>query len=261
MCRRVAYISYSVYSFALTKDNCYLIAGASQEFNDTTSNDTSERSFLVKVSSNDTILWSKRYAPAQTVFNFVGVMNDNSILACGSIGTFLNTNFWVVKFDSAGNSIWHYQYESPHPQSATYVKYLTDSSLLIIGPRNDSGGIATHVFTLNQVVFDSTLATTRYERNPLSQSTNQSISIIAKSVRGAITFTYYIPQTSNMRLSIYGINGRLVKTFMSTVTQKGAYMITWNGRDMYGRALCSGSYFYKFEGMGQVFHGKLVIME
>jgi len=56
--------------------------------------------------------------------------------------------------------------------------------------------------------------------------------------------SYYVPEMSKMKLTIYNSQGREVRTLVNTVQLSGNYNIVWNGKDAYGNNAASGAYFY-----------------
>jgi len=59
--------------------------------------------------------------------------------------------------------------------------------------------------------------------------------------------TYALPQSSQVRLTIYSIGGRLVKTLVNETQSKGSYAITWDGTNDQGGQVGSGVYIYALE--------------
>jgi hypothetical protein len=55
-----------------------------------------------------------------------------------------------------------------------------------------------------------------------------------------IQFT--LPQGGDVRLVIFDVRGRLVRTLVSGSLAAGVHAVTWNGRDDGGRAQASGVY-------------------
>lgn len=58
---------------------------------------------------------------------------------------------------------------------------------------------------------------------------------------------YAIPKSSFVKLKIYDILGRVVKTLVNRKEEAGKYSITWNGDDESGSKVSSGVYFCKIE--------------
>ena len=51
----------------------------------------------------------------------------------------------------------------------------------------------------------------------------------------------------HMKLEIYNILGQLVTTLVNEEKQPGEYTVFWNGKDMHGRDVPSGVYFYRMK--------------
>ena len=57
------------------------------------------------------------------------------------------------------------------------------------------------------------------------------------------TFTYDVPEASEVTIRVYSLLGKEVKTIYSRQQVPGRYTQTWDGTDNTGRKLASGSYF------------------
>jgi hypothetical protein len=58
---------------------------------------------------------------------------------------------------------------------------------------------------------------------------------------------YHIPVTVLVTLIIYDLRGKEVKTLQNEEKKPGNYTITWDGRDMNGKGVSSGIYFYQLK--------------
>ena len=54
-----------------------------------------------------------------------------------------------------------------------------------------------------------------------------------------------LPAISQVEVSIYDVNGKLVKKLVNDKKEAGYHSIEWNGTDAYGRKVSSGIYFYR----------------
>jgi len=59
------------------------------------------------------------------------------------------------------------------------------------------------------------------------------------------TIKYDLPQQAEVKLEIFNLLGRHVRTLVSQTQQAGRYAITWDGRNEQGQALASGVYLYQ----------------
>jgi len=56
--------------------------------------------------------------------------------------------------------------------------------------------------------------------------------------------TFRAPSRGNVKLEIYDVTGRLVKSLLNGMTEAGEHTVTWNGLDESGRPVASGTYNY-----------------
>ncbi|MFH1755512.1 MAG: choice-of-anchor D domain-containing protein, partial [Candidatus Latescibacterota bacterium] len=75
----------------------------------------------------------------------------------------------------------------------------------------------------------------------------------------SITFT--VPGRSHAVLSIYNIEGRLVKTLLNAGLDGGVKTVTWNGLDSSGNPVSSGVYFYRLTAGGNVMTKKMILLK
>ncbi len=71
---------------------------------------------------------------------------------------------------------------------------------------------------------------------------------------------YTIPRDlaySNVRLTVYDIQGRIVKTLLDKELPAGKYMTKWDGKDNFGRQAASGVYLYSLSVGEKQFIGKM----
>ncbi len=60
------------------------------------------------------------------------------------------------------------------------------------------------------------------------------------------TLRYELPQKAEVRLVIYDVAGRFVRTLVSELQPAGSHMVTWDGRNAEGQELASGVYVARF---------------
>jgi flagellar hook assembly protein FlgD len=48
-----------------------------------------------------------------------------------------------------------------------------------------------------------------------------------------------------VEINVYNILGQKIKTLMNEFQPKGKHSVTWEGKDLKGRTVASGIYFYK----------------
>jgi len=56
---------------------------------------------------------------------------------------------------------------------------------------------------------------------------------------------YSLPHASHVNLTVYNVNGQLVRTLVDEFQQSGNHEVTWQGDNVYGRSVATGMYFYR----------------
>ena len=77
--------------------------------------------------------------------------------------------------------------------------------------------------------------------NPLAFSLNQNY---PNPFNPSTTISFDVHEASRVSLSVYDLNGRLVKNLMSGNLGAGTYNIDWNGKNTKGLSMAGGVYFY-----------------
>jgi hypothetical protein len=75
------------------------------------------------------------------------------------------------------------------------------------------------------------------------------------------TITIGLPAASPVRLSIFDVNGRLVRTLADATVPAGFRSFVWHGRDDKGNRVGSGVYFYRLEAAGETITRKMVLLK
>jgi hypothetical protein len=63
--------------------------------------------------------------------------------------------------------------------------------------------------------------------------------------RARVAIRYTLDATRQTFLQVHDLTGRVVKTLCASSMQRGAYSVTWDGRDQAGRSLAHGVYFVR----------------
>jgi hypothetical protein len=72
---------------------------------------------------------------------------------------------------------------------------------------------------------------------------------------------YTLPRASNVKLAVYDIMGRVVRTLIDQNMDAGSHRTMWNGRDNSGQTVSSGVYFYHIQADGFNATKKMVMMK
>jgi len=77
----------------------------------------------------------------------------------------------------------------------------------------------------------------------------------------ATTITFTVPARSHVRLAIYDVGGRLVRTLVNGVVEDGTTEIAWDAVDDHGAHVSSGVYFYRLEAGKELLTKKMILLK
>jgi hypothetical protein len=75
------------------------------------------------------------------------------------------------------------------------------------------------------------------------------------------TISFDLKETSRVQLSIYNVNGQLVRTLVNSIYQQGRYEVNWDGRDQKGLSVSCAVYFCKLDTDDEVITMKIMILK
>lgn len=75
------------------------------------------------------------------------------------------------------------------------------------------------------------------------------------------TISFEMPQSENVSLKIYSINGELVKILVDGNFSAGKFEKVWNGKDEFGNDVSSGIYFYRLTAGKFDRSAKMILMK
>ncbi|OYD16774.1 hypothetical protein CH333_02675 [candidate division WOR-3 bacterium JGI_Cruoil_03_44_89] len=99
---------------------------------------------------------------------------------------------------------------------------------------------------------------TGIEERPISEST--PLKFYPNPFQDRTTIRFVLQNDSRVRVSVYDVCGRLVKTIPNGIIEKGIHTIEWDGEDRYGRKVGKGIYFCRLEMEGRDETFKLVLI-
>jgi len=72
---------------------------------------------------------------------------------------------------------------------------------------------------------------------------------------------FQIPTAGKVKLNIYDINGRLVKEVFSGEKEAGLHTLDWNAKDLNGKQVASGVYFYSVQFNNTLLTKKMIYLK
>ena len=79
--------------------------------------------------------------------------------------------------------------------------------------------------------------------------------------RSETLIRYSLGKASDVKLSVYTAEGRLVTRLVDTGLEPGTYSASWDGRDRFGREVGSGMYYYKLDTGMESRTGRMVFLK
>ena len=76
--------------------------------------------------------------------------------------------------------------------------------------------------------------------------------------REGTTISYASPRPQPLKLRVFDVSGRLVRTLVDQVMPAGRFTIAWDGRDDHGQVTTAGVYFYRLEGENEMLTRKTI---
>ncbi len=93
-------------------------------------------------------------------------------------------------------------------------------------------------------------------QKPDSESTSEFITVSPNPANPITTITYSIKNQSNVRLSIYSVNGQKIATLANGPMSAGRHSVSFDGSNY-----ASGVYFYRFESAVMKKSGKILLLK
>ncbi len=72
---------------------------------------------------------------------------------------------------------------------------------------------------------------------------------------------YALPKAEQVRITIYDIQGQLVRTIVNERKSAGTYSVVWDSKDQYDNKVPSGVYLYRLKAGSFVMTQKMILMK
>ncbi len=107
-----------------------------------------------------------------------------------------------------------------------------------------SGDYSIEVVSGTETTLDITMYTTSIDDTGFAYGTHL-LPCTPNPFSTVTTIGYQLTATNSVELTVYSIDGRLIRTLASGQQSAGDYSVSWNGTDETGRPVPSGVYIYK----------------
>ena len=159
-----------------------------------------------------------------------------------------------------------YLYRSLYPETSFFEG-------LPCGVKYSSGNGDVYTFTMHPYYFHSngirTLLNNIIEQTPVSADQEDNLlpddytlyQNFPNPFNPGTAIKFNLPRASDVRLDIYNILGRKVKTLVSGPVEPGISQVIWDATDYSGRDVASGIYFYRIEANDFVSSKKMLLLK
>ena len=174
--------------------------------------------------------------------------------------------------DMGNNAGWggsgsDYQFTFPNVTSFDWTQYHIDTQV----PKDTTTkglGVRLHVYStfVGKVYFDDVTVTklsvaTGVKLNRLLPSSFKVYQNYPNPFNPSTIISYALPKASPVKVVIYDITGKEVKTLVNKEQTAGMHSVTWNGENNNGMMVSSGIYFYRISARLNVQVRKMILLK
>ncbi|MCX6842599.1 MAG: hypothetical protein NTX53_10000 [candidate division WOR-3 bacterium] len=208
-----------VYGVAIEPNGCILLAGA----------DSNSKPTLMRTNPEGDSLWNARITGTDGCGTSV-CPDDGGILVTG----FVNGDMYLARYDTLGNQVWS----------------LYGSDTLTVGNSSlclDSAGDIVVAVTSGWYSFEDYITVIKYAMaGSIAEHRGDgagpaSLLLEQNPCRAPVAVRYRAGASSRPELSVYGADGRLVRT-LARAGRPAPDRVTWDGRDEAGHIVPAGTY-------------------
>lgn len=234
-------------------------------FPDTTTVDTTKFSLPLQIQGNSN----------NDIFSFGGTIKFNP-----KVLVLKNINTQTTLAANWGNPTARYATGEMAFALAGASPLLGDGNILwlnfdVIGAVGDTSGLYLQGFTFNEGSPSAEIKsgflrvsqqtsvdeTPSYIPNTLYLSPNYPNPIFAgRKQAAATTIAFELPQAGRVSISIFNLQGQLIRRLVDQAFAPGTQKVTWDGRDEVGQEVSAGVYLYRLETTNEIRQRKLMLV-
>jgi hypothetical protein len=172
-------------------------------------------------------------------------------------------DFYAAELGPTGDHIWSLRAGDGYIQQGDWVSVDSSGNAIVTGyfggtvdfgggPMTDSGG--GDIFIAKFGPSATAVNAAPFAGRPLLRSYPNPFNPTTK-------IAYEIPEPGLVRLHVYDVRGRCVKSLVNGMTEEGTHEVLWDGRGDGGTELASGVYFVRLDFAGQTRFRKVELLK
>ncbi|UCG30050.1 MAG: hypothetical protein JSV53_11220 [candidate division WOR-3 bacterium] len=240
------------YSVRQTTDGGYIAAGATGILYDRFGADF----FLVKTESHGDTLWTSVFGSDNddVAFSIRQTPNGGYIVVGRSYNIYhQNWDVYIVRTDQQGDTAWSHRYGDYGAQWGESVELTSDGGYIIIGWTSNN---ECDIWLLKMAPDPYNV-----EENTYLQLEHSSFTVTPNPSVGRLYIYLDIEAVEKFEVKIHDILGRLITSFKGCMpNSRGPHVLTWDGRDHYGRAVANGAYLVTCAAAGYTMARTVLLM-
>lgn len=222
---------------------------------------TVSNTWLVRTDANGDTLWTQTYRGP-------GFIEQATDLQLTSEGGFLvsgfrfydsfNSDAIIMGIGANGDSLWTLTVGDSGLDRANVISQTADGGF-IVGGYTSSYSAQGYDGWMIRLSGDATAIDGQSDHNPLADF--QLHQNYPNPFNPVTNLEFGIRNSEWIRLTIYDLSGREVKTLLDEPRAAGNYTVLWSGTNDAGEAVASGNYFYRLQVGSQFLTRRMVLMK
>jgi len=152
------------------------------------------------------------------------------------------SDLYIIKTDASGNEEWSKVYGGDRGEGSGLVRQMEDGSFIILGGTSSYGRSRDNDIYLLRVTDRGEVITSIPVENQIKPETFMLYQNYPNPFNNTTRITYSLAKNSQVNISIYNNQGKLVKELHTGVQNRGLHSIRFNADN-----LASGFYFYRIK--------------
>ncbi|MBN1231874.1 MAG: T9SS type A sorting domain-containing protein [Candidatus Coatesbacteria bacterium] len=204
--------------------------------------------YLFKINKQGTLIFEKVFGGNSVDWGREAIQtNDGGFIACGATYSYGsgNQDMFIVKTDSNGNLQWQSVAGGENDDVAYSVIQTEDQHYAFIGYTESYGSGYADVY-----LYKTEKETGFSAQKIIPKKESASIATYPNPFRSNVNINYSIKEDGQIKLQIFDISGKLMKTLVDEKKQKGNYSLIWQANT--DKKINGGVFFIKLSSNDRI---------